>query len=75
MSAAATPSRWCGSRACLRHACDGPPDPQTALHADTFHPTVKAWLFLTDVAADAGPFTYVPGSHRLTPSGSPGNGG
>jgi len=51
----------------LRHACDGPPDPQTALHADTFHPCVKAWLFLTDVAADAGPFTYVPGSHRLTP--------
>jgi hypothetical protein len=50
----------------LRHAADGPPDPQTALHADTFHPTVKAWLFLTDVAADAGPFTYVPGSHRLT---------
>ncbi|HVC55261.1 MAG TPA: phytanoyl-CoA dioxygenase family protein, partial [Stellaceae bacterium] len=50
----------------LRHVCDGPPDPQTALHADTFHPTVKAWLFLTDVAADAGPFTYVPGSHRLT---------
>src|SRR5436190_1683160 len=45
----------------------GRPDPQTALHADTFHPTVKAWLFLTDVAADAGPFTYVPGSHRLTP--------
>jgi hypothetical protein len=51
----------------LRHACSGPADPQTFLHADTFHPTVKAWLFLTDVAADAGPFTYVPGSHRLTP--------
>ena len=51
----------------LRHACDGPADPQTALHADTFHPSVKAWLFMTDVAADAGPFTYVPGSHRLTP--------
>jgi hypothetical protein len=51
----------------LRHALNGPPDPQTALHADTFHPTVKAWLFLTDVAADQGPFTYVPGSHRLTP--------
>src|SRR5947207_9128159 len=50
----------------LRHVVDGPPDPQTALHADTFHPTVKAWLFLTDVAADGGPFTYVPGSHRLT---------
>jgi hypothetical protein len=51
----------------LRHACDGPPDPQSSLHADTFHPAVKAWLFLSDVAADAGPFTYVPGSHRLTP--------
>ena len=50
----------------LRHAADGPDDPQTVLHADTFHPTVKAWLFLTDVAEDAGPFTYVPGSHRLT---------
>jgi hypothetical protein len=51
-----------------RQACDGPADPQTFLHADTFHPTVKAWLFLTDVAADAGPFTYVPGSHLLTPA-------
>ena len=51
----------------LRHACPGLADPQTFLHADTFHPTVKAWLFLTDVAEDAGPFTYVPGSHRLTP--------
>jgi hypothetical protein len=50
----------------LRHACAGPVDPQTILHADTFHPTVKAWLFLTDVAEDAGPFTYVPGSHRLS---------
>ena len=52
----------------LRQACDGPADPQTFLHADTFHPTVKAWLFLTDVAEDAGPFTYVPGSHLLTPA-------
>ena len=42
-------------------------DPQTHLHADTFHPTVKAWFFLTDVAAEDGPFTYVPGSHRPTP--------
>ncbi len=50
----------------LRHARPGPADPQTLLHADTFHPTVKAWLFLTDVAEYAGPFTYVPGSHRLT---------
>jgi Phytanoyl-CoA dioxygenase (PhyH) len=60
----AEPVLWVQS--ILRHACAGPPDPQTLLHADTFHPAVKAWLFLTDVAADAGPFTYVPGSHRLT---------
>ncbi|MET0269481.1 MAG: phytanoyl-CoA dioxygenase family protein [Sphingomonas sp.] len=46
---------------------DAPADPQTALHADTFHATVKAWLFLHDVPADEGPFVYVPGSHRLTP--------
>ncbi len=67
--------RYAGSRdaepvvwvqAILRNAHRGPVDPQTRLHADTFHPTVKAWLFLTDVAEDAGPFTYVPGSHRLT---------
>jgi len=50
----------------LQHAHDGPRDPQTYLHADTFHPTVKAWFYLTDVVADAGPLTYVPGSHRLT---------
>lgn len=50
----------------LSHVLSGPDDPQCALHADTFHPTVKAWLFLTEVAADEGPFTYVPGSHRAT---------
>jgi hypothetical protein len=44
----------------------GAADPQLHLHSDTFHATVKAWLFLTDVAEEAGPFTYVPGSHRLT---------
>jgi hypothetical protein len=41
-------------------------DPQTALHADTFHSTSKAWLFLDDVEADNGPFVFVPGSHKLT---------
>ena len=46
---------------------DPAPDPQLDLHTDTFHPTVKAWLFLTDVEPDAMPFVYVPGSHRLTP--------
>ena len=43
----------------------GPPDPQKNLHSDTFHPTVKAWLFLDDVAPTEGPLRYVPGSHRL----------
>jgi hypothetical protein len=34
----------------LSHAVAGVADPQRDLHTDTFHPTVKAWLFLTDVA-------------------------
>lgn len=42
-------------------------DYQTRLHMDTFHPTAKAWLFLHDVEADRGPFTYAPGSHLRTP--------
>ena len=46
---------------------EAPPDPQTHFHADTFHPTMKAWLFVTDVAEEDGPLAYVPGSHRLTP--------
>jgi phytanoyl-CoA dioxygenase PhyH len=45
----------------------GDPDPQEQLHSDTFHATVKAWLFLTDVEPGEMCFTYVPGSHRLTP--------
>lgn len=52
----------------LTHRRDAPPDPQVQLHADTFHPAMKAWLFLEDVADEGGPFTYVPGSHRLTPA-------
>jgi hypothetical protein len=51
----------------VRQACEGPSDPQTWLHSDTFHPTAKAWLSLTDVEEDEGAFSYVPGSHRLTP--------
>ena len=45
---------------------DGPPDPQVNLHSDAFQPSLKAWFFLTDVADDEAPLTYVPGSHRLT---------
>jgi hypothetical protein len=45
----------------------GQTDPQTSMHIDTFHPTMKAWLFLEDVAEEDGPFAYAPGSHRRTP--------
>ncbi|TCQ28437.1 phytanoyl-CoA dioxygenase PhyH [Rhizobium sp. PP-CC-3G-465] len=45
----------------------GGKDPQTDLHMDTFHSTAKAWYFLYDVPEDEGPFTYVAGSHKLTP--------
>jgi len=51
----------------LAHYAEGAPDPQLELHSDTFHPSLKAWLFLTDVGEDDGPLTYVTGSHRLTP--------
>ena len=46
--------------------CQAEPDIQSFFHADTFHPTVKAWLFLDEVAEDTIPFTYVPGSHYHT---------
>ena len=49
----------------LSHIRKARPDPQTSLHSDTFHPSMKAWLFLTDVIEDEGPFVYVPGSHIL----------
>ena len=51
----------------VSHASPSDPDPQEVLHADSFHSSLKSWLFLNPVAADAGPFCYVPGSHRLTP--------
>lgn len=47
------------------HASGGP-DPQLELHSDTFHPSLKAWLFLTDVTDGQAPLIYVSGSHRLT---------
>lgn len=58
---------WVYVQSILSQTRQAPPDPQTHLHADTFHPTMKAWYFLTDVVEDEGPFCYVPGSHRLTP--------
>ncbi len=50
----------------LTHVRRGSPDPQLKLHADTFQPSVKAWLFLTDVEERAAPFVFVPGSHQAT---------
>jgi hypothetical protein len=47
---------------------DEAPDPQQELHCDTFHPSMKAWLFLNDVRQEDAPLTYVAGSHRLTPA-------
>ena len=47
-------------------AVDAPPDPQMELHCDTFHPSLKAWLFLNDVNDDGRPLVYIRGSHRLT---------
>ncbi len=42
-------------------------DPQNDLHIDSFYSSMKAWFYLDDVPAEAGPFVYVPGSHRVTP--------
>ncbi|RVT90016.1 phytanoyl-CoA dioxygenase [Rhodovarius crocodyli] len=42
------------------------PDVQSDYHMDTFHPTVKSWLFVEDVAEEEAGFTYVPGSHMPT---------
>ena len=41
-------------------------DRESDLHTDTFFNTHKAWLYLEDVDVDAGPFVFVPTSHRLT---------
>jgi Phytanoyl-CoA dioxygenase (PhyH) len=42
------------------------PDPQRALHRDTFYSAIKLWLFFEDVSDADGPFQYVPGSHRMS---------
>ncbi|MEE9351095.1 MAG: phytanoyl-CoA dioxygenase family protein [Thiotrichaceae bacterium] len=41
-------------------------DPQKSFHSDTFHPTMKCWFFINEVKPEEGPFTYIPGSHKLT---------
>jgi hypothetical protein len=52
----------------VQQPASGGRDPQCDLHRDTFHPSVKAWLYLTDVPVEAGPLTYVTGSHALPPA-------
>ena len=44
----------------------GAPDPQCAIHSDTFQPTAKCWFFMHEINEDDGPHTYVPGSHKMT---------
>ncbi len=49
------------------HVVSNEIDPQESFHADSFHASLKAWLFLNPVSEEQGPFSYVPGSHRFTP--------
>lgn len=51
----------------VSHVDGNDPDPQEVLHADSFHSSLKSWLFLNPVGADEGAFSYVRGSHRFTP--------
>jgi hypothetical protein len=37
------------------------------LHADTHYPTMKVFFCLNDIDEENAAFTFVPGSHRLTP--------
>lgn len=66
--------KWCAGKSSyprffiqriMNNHAAGEDDPQKKLHSDTFHPAVKCWFFLKDVGRDDGPFTYVPGSHRM----------
>lgn len=54
----------CHAERVLNGVDQAPADPQTRLHADTFHPTMKFWLYLEEVSDINGPFVYVPGSQR-----------
>jgi len=44
---------------------EGGNDPQKMFHHDTFHPSMKCWLFIDDVAENSGAFTFIPRSHKL----------
>ncbi len=42
------------------------PDPNKDYHYDTFHNTFKAWLFVSDVKEEDGPFSFIPFSHKFS---------
>ncbi len=39
-------------------------DTQFKFHSDTFHPTIKCWLYLEDIEHKQGPFEYIPQSNQ-----------
>lgn len=45
---------------------EGVDDVQRTLHADTFHPTAKFWLYINDIDEHRSPLQYSVGSHKLT---------
>lgn len=45
---------------------EGEPDLEAAVHSDTFHPTHKIWLYLSDVTEQDGPLRFYPRSQRLS---------
>lgn len=48
------------------HNRKGDGDVQKVLHSDTFFPCTKWWYFPQEVTLKDGPFTYVPGTHKLS---------
>ncbi|WP_115330705.1 phytanoyl-CoA dioxygenase family protein [Legionella busanensis] len=59
-------SKNCPFSFTINKVVSGHYDPQTTYHTDTFHPTMKSWLYFNNISADEGPFAYFPGSHKLT---------
>lgn len=62
-----TAAKDCNFRFFANRLITGQTDIQTNLHTDTYHPTMKSWLYLHDVTKlEDGPFCYYPGSHKLS---------
>ena len=41
-------------------------DANSHWHVDTYHNTNKAWIYLTDVNLNNGPFNYIEGSNKFS---------